>query len=113
LTWQGSAVQSRLRLPDINEHKELKENMVENIKTSVIKTFQAHSTDTGSSAVQVALLTERINHLNKHFVLFPKDYASRTGLMKMVGHRRSLLAYIKRHSTTEYQSVIERLGLRR
>lgn len=87
--------------------------MVENKKNSVIKTFQSHPTDTGSSAVQVALLTERINHLNEHFKQFPKDYAGRVGLMKMVGHRRSLLAYIKRHSATDYQNVIERLGLRR
>ena len=87
--------------------------MEENKKSIVIKTFQSHPTDTGSSAVQVALLTERINHLNKHFVLFPKDYHGRVGLMKMVGHRRTLLAYIKRHDVSEYQSVIERLGLRR
>ena len=87
--------------------------MVENKKNSVIKAFQSHGSDTGSSAVQVALLTERINHLNEHFKLFPKDYAGRVGLMKMVGHRRTLLAYIKRHDVGAYQNVIERLGLRR
>ena len=87
--------------------------MAENIKNNLIKAFQSHSKDTGSSAVQVALLTERINHLNKHFEKFPKDYHGRVGLMKLVGHRRSLLAYIKRHDVAEYQGVIERLGLRR
>lgn len=82
-------------------------------KNSVITAYQAHTTDTGSSVVQVALITNRINHLNKHFGMFPKDYASRTGLMKLVGQRRRLLAYIKHHDEAQYRETIGRLDLRR
>ena len=79
----------------------------------MVKTYQIHANDTGSSVVQVALITERINHLNKHFAVFPKDYASRTGLMKLVGQRRRLLAYMKKHDEAQYRDVISRLDLRR
>lgn len=75
--------------------------------------FKIHAKDTGSSVVQIALLTERINHLNKHFVSFPKDYASRTGLMKLVGRRRDLLEYVKRYDVQQYQNILDRLSLRR
>lgn len=89
-------------------------NTVERIKkNNVITAYQKHAKDTGSSIVQVALITDRINHLNKHFVMFPKDYASRTGLMKLVGQRRRLLAYIKRHDEAQYRETITRLDLRR
>lgn len=82
-------------------------------KSKIVQAFQAKEGDTGSSAVQVALLTERINHLNEHFKTFKKDNASRTGLMKMVGRRRRLLQYIKNKDVALYKSVIEKLGLRR
>lgn len=82
-------------------------------KKSVTKMFKAHENDTGSMAVQIAALTERINHLNKHFVLFPKDYAGRMGLMKLVGQRRSSLEYLKKHNEKQYREVIDKLALRR
>ena len=88
--------------------------MLEKVKKdTIIKKFQAHEKDTGSSALQVALLTERIESLNKHFEVFPKDYASRTGLMRCVGQRRKLLAYLKRQDMAQYKDVIASLGLRR
>jgi len=82
-------------------------------KSAIVQSFQAQEGDTGSSAVQVALLTDRINHLNEHFKVFKKDYASRTGLMKLVGRRRRLLQYMKRKDVDQYKNVIEKLGLRR
>ena len=77
------------------------------------KMLKIHDKDTGSMAVQVAQLTERINHLNKHFKAFPKDYAGRMGLMKLVGQRRSSLEYLKKHNEVQYRQVIEQLDLRR
>lgn len=82
-------------------------------KNNIIKKFQVHATDTGSTALQIALLTERIEHLNRHFEVFPKDYASRMGLMKCVGQRRKLLGYLKRQDEAQYRDVISSLGLRR
>jgi small subunit ribosomal protein S15 len=82
-------------------------------KSKIVQAFQAKDGDTGSAPVQVALLTERINHLNEHFKTFKKDYHSRTGLMKMVGRRRRLLSYMKSKDVDLYKNVIEKLGLRR
>ncbi len=82
-------------------------------KGQVVQNFKRHESDTGSVEVQVALLTDRINSLNNHFKVARKDYASRTGLMKMVGHRRSLLAYLRRKSVSRYEQLIQQLGLRR
>lgn len=82
-------------------------------KNNVIQAYQTHAKDTGSSIVQVALITERINHLNKHFEMFPQDRASRTGLMKLVGQRRRLLAYMKKHDEADYRDALSRLDLRR
>ena len=73
---------------------------------------QAHATDTGSTKVQVALLTERINSLTDHFRTHPKDHHSRRGLLKMVGTRRRLLTYLKRSDLPTYRALIEQLGLR-
>ena len=69
--------------------------------------------DTGSSEVQIALLTERINSLTEHFKSHVKDFHSRRGLLKMVSQRRSLLDYLKRSNVEGYRSLIERLGLRK
>ena len=69
--------------------------------------------DTGSPEVQVALLTARINDLTDHFKANPKDHHSRRGLLKMVGQRRGLLAYLKKNDIERYRSLIERLGLRK
>ena len=70
-------------------------------------------TDTGSPAVQVAILTARINELQDHFNQHPKDHHSRRGLLKMVGKRRNLLAYLKSKDVERYRSLIEKLGLRK
>ena len=82
-------------------------------KSGIIEKFQRHEGDTGSTEVQVALLTERINSLTDHFKSHAKDHSSRRGLLKMVGQRRRLLSYLKKTSPDRYQAVIERLGLRR
>jgi len=79
----------------------------------VIKDYRTHETDTGSPEVQVALLTQRIEHLTEHFRLHAKDYHSRLGLMKMVGKRRRLLDYLKRKDFERYQRIIGRLGIRK
>lgn len=81
-------------------------------KQPVIAQYRASDKDTGSSAVQVALLTERINSLNAHFEQHAKDHHGRRGLLKMVGQRRRLLGYLKRTDLATYRSLIERLGLR-
>ena len=82
-------------------------------KSLVIKDYQLHDTDTGSSEVQVALLTERIRGLTEHLREHRKDVHSRTGLLKLVGQRRSLLNYLTREDVARYRSLITRLGLRR
>lgn len=82
-------------------------------KSKIIADFQMNEKDTGSSAVQVALLTDRINHLNAHLKKEKKDYATNRGLMKLVGRRRRLLSYVKRNSEVEYKNLITRLGLRK
>jgi small subunit ribosomal protein S15 len=84
----------------------------ENKKTT-IDSYKSHEHDTGSTEVQIALLTNRINELNKHFVTNKKDHSSKRGLMKLVGSRRSLLTYLKRKSEQQYKALIERLGIRR
>ena len=81
-------------------------------KATVVKTHGQSEHDTGSTRVQVALLTERINSLNEHFRTHPKDHHSRRGLLKMVGSRRRLLTYIKRSDLPTYRALIEQLGLR-
>ena len=82
-------------------------------KQEIIAEFQLHEGDTGSPEVQIALLTERINHLNEHLKLNKKDHHSRRGLLKMVGHRRNLLAYLQKTDIERYRSIIARLGLRK
>jgi small subunit ribosomal protein S15 len=82
-------------------------------KQELMTEYQAHETDTGSADLQVALLTERINQLNSHLQANPKDHASRRGLLKMIGRRKSLLAYIQNKDFTRYQTLIGRLGIRR
>ena len=82
-------------------------------KTEIIKQFQRKEGDTGSPEVQIALLTERINHLSEHFKTHKKDHHSRQGLLKMVGQRRRLLRYLQRVDYERYREVIEKLGLRK
>ena len=81
-------------------------------KQPVIEKHRAHSTDTGSAKVQVALLTERINSLTNHFKTHAKDHHSRQGLLKMVGTRRRLLNYLKSTDLAGYRALIAEIGLR-
>jgi len=82
-------------------------------KQGVIEQFRLHQADTGSPEVQVALLSQRIDHLTGHFKNHVKDHHSRRGLLKMVGQRRRLLDYLKDNDFERYQSLIQRLGIRR
>ena len=82
-------------------------------KSQITADFRLHDEDTGSTEVQVALLTERIRELTGHLRIHRKDVHSRTGLLKLVGQRRSLLNYLSREDVARYHSVISRLGLRR
>ena len=81
-------------------------------KEEIIKKHQLHEGDRGSAAVQVALLTARINHLRDHFDAHKQDHHSRRGLLKMVGRRRRLLEYLRRTDVERYRGLIEDLGLR-
>ena len=83
------------------------------VKSKIIDDYRAHDTDTGSSEVQVALLTQRINELTEHFKIHKKDHHGRRGLLKLVGRRRRLLDYLKRTDVERYRKLIERLGLRK
>jgi small subunit ribosomal protein S15 len=81
--------------------------------TTIVSEYGSHATDTGSPEVQVALLTERINHLTEHLKTHQTDHHSRRGLLMMVGRRRRLLDYLRSQNVERYRSVIARLGLRR
>jgi small subunit ribosomal protein S15 len=81
-------------------------------KTTIITDYQVHGTDTGSTDVQVALLTERINQLIEHLKTHQHDHHSRRGLLKLVGRRRRLLAYLHSKDKERYRALIKRLGLR-
>ncbi|AOF49571.1 30S ribosomal protein S15 [Tetragenococcus halophilus] len=82
-------------------------------KTEIIEKFARHEGDTGSPEVQIAVLTEDINSLNEHLREHKKDHHSRRGLMKKIGHRRNLLAYLRNKDVTRYRELIQALGLRR
>ena len=82
-------------------------------KQEIINQYRRDEKDTGSSEVQIALLTERINSLTGHLKVHKKDHHSRRGLLKMVGKRRALLAYLKDTDIESYRNLIERLGLRK
>ena len=82
-------------------------------KSQIISAFRYHETDTGSTEVQVAVLTERIKQITEHLRHHHKDVHSRTGLLKLVGQRRSLLKYLSREDVSRYRDLISRLGLRR
>ena len=81
-------------------------------KSTALAKYKAHETDTGSTKVQVAILTERINYLTDHFRAHKKDHHGRRGLLKMVGKRRRLLDYLKRTDMAGYRQIILDLGLR-
>ena len=88
-------------------------SLTANEKQTLISEYQVHETDTGSADLQVAILTKRITQLTDHLKQNPKDHASRRGLLKMIGRRRRLLAYIKGKDINRYEALIKRLGIRR
>ena len=85
----------------------------EDIKAKIVAEYGKSPNDTGSTEVQVALLTHRINELQEHFAKHKKDHASRRGLLKMVGDRRRLLRYLERSNLEGYRELVKKLGLRR
>ena len=82
-------------------------------KQQIMAEYATHEGDTGSPEVQIAVLTYRINELNAHLDVHKKDHHSRRGLLKMVGHRRNLLAYLQNKDIERYRSIVKRLGLRK
>lgn len=82
-------------------------------KTALIKEYGENESDTGSTSVQVAILTTQIRSLTEHLQAFKKDHHSRRGLLKMVGQRRRLLRYLYKEDTAKYKAVIEKLGIRK
>ena len=82
-------------------------------KTAIIAEYATHEGDTGSPEVQIAILTSRINTLTEHLRANHNDHHSRRGLLKMVGHRRNLLAYLQKNDIERYRSIVARLGLRK
>jgi len=87
--------------------------MLKDKKQGIIADNRVHETDTGSAEVQIAILTERINHLTEHLKIHKHDNHSRRGLLKMVGQRRSLLNYLTKKDITRYRAIIEKLGIRK
>lgn len=82
-------------------------------KQEIIEKFKTHATDTGSSEVQIALLSDRIKYLTEHFKTHKKDHHSRRGLLKLVGQRRRLLQYLKQKDISKYRAIIQELGIRK
>ncbi len=82
-------------------------------KLAIIEQYATHEGDTGSPEVQIAILTHRINTLTEHLKANHKDHHSRRGLLKMVGHRRNLLAYLQKKDIERYRAIVEKLGLRK
>ena len=83
------------------------------VKKGVITKYQVHERDSGSPEVQIALLTERINQLTKHFEVHKKDFASKRGLLKLVSQRRKLLDYLKNNKIDKYRAIIKELNIRK
>ena len=86
---------------------------VREVKEKIVNDYKTHDGDTGSSQVQIALLTQRINELTEHFKVHSKDNHSRKGLLKMVSRRRKLLDYLHKQDVDQYHQIIQKLGLRR
>jgi small subunit ribosomal protein S15 len=87
--------------------------LVREKKDEIVSNFKVHAKDTGSPAVQIALISERVNYLNEHFKTHKKDHHSRRGLLLMIGHRRRLLAFLKKSDPKKYEETINKLGLRK
>ena len=87
--------------------------MMKDEKQTIIEANKVHEKDTGSPEVQIAILTSRIQNLTEHLKKNDKDHHSRRGLLKMVGHRRKLLAYLQKKDIERYRAIIEKLGIRK
>ena len=87
--------------------------MLKETKTKIIEENKVHPTDTGSPEVQIAILTERINHLTEHLKTHKKDHHSRRGLLMMVGQRRGMLQYLQKNDLEGYRELIKKLGIRK
>jgi small subunit ribosomal protein S15 len=91
----------------------VEKRMTQEQKQAIIKEYAVHEGDTGSAQVQVAVLTFRIQELTEHLKIHKKDHHSRRGLLKMVGHRRNLLAYLQKNDIERYRAIVKKLGLRK
>jgi len=89
------------------------EGMDKELKKQIIDAYKLHENDTGSPEVQIALLTERINHLTEHLKVHKKDHHSRRGLLMMVGRRRALLNYLMKKDVERYRAIVSKLNLRK
>lgn len=99
--------------PRTDEERRKKLVLLKENKTEVIDNFKVHAKDTGSPAVQIALLTQKIDYLSDHFKVHKKDFHSRRGLLMMIGKRRRLLAYLKKTDLKKYQEILDKLNLRK
>ena len=103
-------------MPFARAHREFLievKTMLKEEKTAIMQEYATHEGDTGSPEVQIAVLTKRINDLNEHLRTNKNDHHSRRGLLKMVGHRRNLLAYLQKKDVERYRAVIAKLGIRK
>jgi small subunit ribosomal protein S15 len=87
--------------------------LIKTQKSKIVESFKINEKDTGSSEIQIALLTERINQLTRHMATSKHDYITQRGLLKLVGQRRRLLSYLSKEDVTRYHQVIGKLGLRK
>jgi small subunit ribosomal protein S15 len=108
----GAGITASAKVPYSREpnHKTMSTTVV---KPDIIAEYKTHEKDTGSSEVQVALLTARINHLTEHLRTHRKDFHSRRGLLQMASRRRKLLDYLKRHNLPKYNELLQKLNLRK
>jgi small subunit ribosomal protein S15 len=107
----GRVARGLQRLPTVVQANHL--NMPIVVKPEIIAEYKIHDKDTGSSEVQIALLTARINHLTEHLRTHRKDFHSRRGLLQMASRRRKLLDYLKRHNLPKYNELLQKLNLRK
>ena len=96
-----------------NLSERVKKMLTKEVKSQIMAEYATHEGDTGSPEVQIAVLTRRINELTEHLKANTHDHHSRRGLLKMVGHRRNLLAYLQKKDIERYRSIVARLGLRK
>ena len=113
LAWLLHFTRTLLGFTDKNFKKGEETMIAKETKTALIEEYKINERDTGSPEVQIALLTTRINELTEHLKVHKKDHHSRRGLLKMVGHRRNLLAYLMKNDIERYRDIIKRLNIRK